>query len=154
MICDTLDRLTACLRLPGLREAAAFLQTADSLPCGEYPLGGGNFVRIQEYETRPENECRWEAHHKYIDLQVLLRGRERIGWMPLERAGRGGEYNPGGDVRFFDGAADASAVISMEEGLFALFFPEDAHRPCCADGCPSGVRKAVCKLRADGEENS
>ena len=78
MICDAWTCLKAYTQIPGLEEAAAFLQTADTLPCGEYPLSGGNFVRIQEYETRPEEECRWEAHRSYADLQVILQEKRRL----------------------------------------------------------------------------
>ena len=153
MICDAWTCLKAYTQIPGLEEAAAFLQTADTLPCGEYPLSGGNFVRIQEYETRPEEECRWEAHRSYADLQVILQGKEKIGWTPLEQAGEGQEYDPDGDIQFFKGNVKSSAVLVMERGVFALFLPQDAHRPCCADGCVSKVRKAVVKLRTGGGEN-
>ena len=31
-------------------------------------------------------------------------------------------------------------------GMFAFFFPEDAHRPCVAPGTPRRIRKIVAKI--------
>jgi hypothetical protein len=40
---------------------------------------------VQSYTTKPENETIWESHRRYIDVQYVVRGSERMGWLPIER---------------------------------------------------------------------
>ena len=63
-----------------LYKALSFAQTLDSsLPDGKYELEGERiYALISSYETSPDAECRFEAHRKYIDAQILLEGEEKI----------------------------------------------------------------------------
>jgi YhcH/YjgK/YiaL family protein len=57
------------------------------------------------------------------------------------------EYDKAGDYQFFkvDGAV---TDIIVPAGFAAIFFPGEAHRPCCTvDGIPAHVRKLVFKVR-------
>lgn len=36
----------------------------------------------------------------------------------------------------------------MTDGCYAVFFPEDVHRPCCMMDAPEDVKKIVLKVRA------
>jgi hypothetical protein len=50
-------------------------------------------------------------------------------------------------VRAFDAAlAHAEEIMTPGSAVGAVFFPEDAHRPCLADGQPGEVRKLVVKI--------
>ena len=37
----------------------------------------------------------------------------------------------------------------MTDGCYAIFFPEDVHRPCCQMGQAEDVKKIVLKIRVD-----
>ena len=56
-----------------------------SRPAGKYAIDGERlFVIIQDYTTKPVEQCRWESHRKYIDIQYMLAGGGEDG----ARAGR------------------------------------------------------------------
>ena len=37
-------------------------------------------VLLSEAETRSPEQVRYEAHRRYIDIQLVIRGEEAIGW--------------------------------------------------------------------------
>lgn len=46
---------------------------------GSYDVPGTDIkVNVGNYNTKPENECAWESHLKYIDVQIMIKGREYI----------------------------------------------------------------------------
>ena len=50
------------------------------------------------------------------------------------------------DVAFYKNIENASKLV-LKDGDFAIFFPEDAHKPCCAlNNEPSKVKKVVVKV--------
>ncbi|MCK5344780.1 MAG: YhcH/YjgK/YiaL family protein, partial [Candidatus Heimdallarchaeota archaeon] len=51
----------------------------DDLGIGRYDLGEGVFAMVSEYQTKDFDEGFIEAHRKYIDIQIILRGAEKIG---------------------------------------------------------------------------
>ena len=72
-------------------------------------------------------------------------GREIIRWAPLEALNPAGEYSDEKDILFLSGVARAR--LKMIPGSFALFYPEDAHKPNCTWDEPQRVRKVVVKVR-------
>ena len=38
---------------------------------------------------------------------------------------------------------------SISRSIYAVFFPEDVHRPCCMMDTPEDVKKIVLKVRVD-----
>ena len=42
------------------------------------------FALVQRYTTKPRTEGRWEAHRRHIDLQLVVRGAERIGYVSID----------------------------------------------------------------------
>jgi YhcH/YjgK/YiaL family protein len=132
----------------GVRKAFEALRAGSiaKLPDGKHEIDGDRvFVLMQSYTTKPEAEGRLEAHRKYIDIQVVLEGREAMYWAPLEGLEPDGGYSEEKDVAFFKGAAQG--VLPLAAGYFAMFYPQDAHKPQCAWGGPGRVRKAVFKVR-------
>ena len=101
------------------------------------------FCLIQEYETKRNG--RLEAHDRYIDIQVVLKGTERIGYADRSRLTPDGTFDESSDIGFFEGEGNP---IILKEGEFAVFFPGDGHAPGLTAGDkPSPVRKAVYKIR-------
>ncbi len=119
-------------------------QPLEQLPEGKHEIDGQNlFVIVAEYETKLVEDCIFEAHRKYIDVQVMLRGEERMGFAPLSR-GEAEPYQEERDLTIVRGNSD---FLLLSEGYFTIFFPQDAHIPGVMDQQqPNKVRKAIFKI--------
>lgn len=149
MILDTLANRERYAKLSRpLEKALAYLANTDftTLEDGRYPLEGeAIYAMLNTYSTEPETERRFEAHRRYLDVQCILRGREVIVWTPTAELKPAGEYSDEKDVVFL--AGEARARLQMNPGSFAVFYPEDAHKPNCAWDTVEQVRKVVVKVR-------
>jgi biofilm protein TabA len=108
-------------------------------------LAGGAFALEQVYVTKPSADIRWESHRQYIDLQLVVTGREVMEVTEASTLKVEEDRTPGADVLLYAAQAP-STMLRVGEGEGAVFFPEDAHRPCLADGQPGEVRKLVVKI--------
>jgi len=155
-----LDTLRAQLREPGRFAAAfAFLENAgqrDSevhqllyqLSPGQterVELPDGAFALPQAYHSRSRAEGRWEHHRRFIDVQVVLEGREDLEIADAGRLTVEEDRTPSQDVVFLR-APERAAVLRLEPGLGAILFPADAHLGGVAVGSASLVRKIVIKV--------
>lgn len=109
-------------------------------------LSHGMFALEQAYVAKPREQGRWEAHREYIDIQVIVTGRELMELTDTGNLVVDEDFTPGRDLIFFQPYANGSALVA-EAGAVAVFFPIDAHRPSLALG-PTGdlVRKTVVKV--------
>ncbi len=121
---------------------------ADKDP-GKYEVDGDNlFYLVNRYTTKPLEECKFEAHQKYIDIQYILAGSEIIGYAPADTLTVKTPYNPEKDIAFYDTPENFSP-IKVPAGTFCLFFPEDAHLPACQLDNQSDICKIVIKVRIE-----
>ena len=112
---------------------------------GTYELGGPDVKAIvQRYQTRPIEKCIWEAHRKYIDVQFIESGAERMGWKAIDQLRVREAYNAEKDYELFDG--EGGEYFTVAAGMFAIFFPTDGHKPCVAIDAPVGIEKVVVKI--------
>ncbi|MBP5405089.1 MAG: YhcH/YjgK/YiaL family protein [Clostridia bacterium] len=128
---------------PGFKAAFAFLKEALAQPkeVGRYELGDGVFALVQSYDTKAEENCKIEAHKKYIDIQCVLKGKELFGVADLSTQTMYEDKFAEKDVAFYKGEVD---LLTLTDGDFVIVFPEDAHRPQQGDG--SHVEKVVVKV--------
>ena len=128
---------------PLFPEAFAFLKDAmtSEKEVGRYELAGGAFALVQSYESKAEENCKIEAHKKYIDIQCVLKGRELFGVADLSTQTIVEDAFEEKDVAFYQGAVD---LLTLTDGDFVIVFPQDAHRPQQGDG--SRVEKVVVKV--------
>ena len=111
---------------------------------GKYQIDNDDiFAIVQEYDTKEESDCVLEGHNKYIDIQYVIQGVEHIGFTPLTNQ-LVVEENLEKDYTFYTGE---TSMFRLEEGMFALFFPEDLHRPGVKADQISKVKKVVVKVR-------
>lgn len=128
-------------------EAFAFLKTQDlnTLSLGKHPIDGDNvFATITYNNTKPFDSTTWESHRKYIDLQYVISGEEKIGVAALSKATVTRPYDASRD------AANYTATGKLYEakpGTFFLFFPSDVHRPNITTGGNQADRKIVIKIK-------
>jgi YhcH/YjgK/YiaL family protein len=149
MILDRLDRAELYASLsPPLARAFAFLASPDlaGLADGRHEIDGDRlFAIVDRYITRPAAAGAWEAHRRYIDLQYVVAGSERLGHASLDRL-VAGPYDADRDRLPLTGEGD---VVTLSAGDFALLFPHDAHMPGLAAGAPAPVHKVVLKIAAE-----
>lgn len=147
MIYDSISNLERYSNLIS-PETAAFLARANELTAnGRYELAGGCFVLVQRYATKNPWEAWPEAHRRYIDLQYIIDGSEVIEVSPVTGLNEKIAYNEEKDIAFYENASPANSVsLIMKRGNFAVFYPEDAHKPCLVYQDTDNVLKAVVKI--------
>ena len=105
---------------------------------------------MDEYQTKKPEAGFWEAHRKHVDVQVVLLGQE---WIGVGRVSdmQASPYDAEKDLLKLEGHGDR---ILMRPGLFAVFFPQDAHMPGLAVDQPEPVKKMVIKIRWDAQNDA
>lgn len=109
--------------------------------------GRDMFARVMSYDTVEPAGSKLEAHREYIDIQCSLVKGERIDWFPIEGLTPVSEYNSEKDVIHFKRPDFVPISICVEPGMFAVFFPEDAHMPKLRIASPQRMKKIVVKVR-------
>lgn len=125
---------------------ADYLKETDltKLECGTYELFDGITLNISEYEPFA-NPDKWEAHRKYIDLQIVVCGNERMDSAPIDNAEGGEGFHDDDDYELYASCGDTFASIYGDTETFAVFEPADAHRPGIFYKAKN-VKKAVFKI--------
>ncbi len=145
MIIDNLENAEKYTILnPDFKLVFDFIKNNDlkNLECGRHDLRGNEvFFNLQEYETKPLQKL--EAHKKYIDIQVVIKGEEYMGWTNINNTSVAEQYNDEKDVMFLNGDVDK---IKADNKTFLIFYPEDAHMPALCIGSPKYVKKAIFKI--------
>jgi biofilm protein TabA len=148
MIIDTLEnggKYTAIHPLFG--KAFEFLNSLDlkNVEAGKYEISDGlNYVVVEkEGMTVEESTAKFECHNKNIDIQLCIRGKEKLGWKPRSACKSiKTEYNAEKDVLFYNDTPDT--FFELTDNQFVIFFPEDVHAPMIADGV---IKKLIVKVR-------
>lgn len=137
--------------LPNLKAGMDALSSLPAPEPGRYEFEGGFFM-IQEGVTKPMEEGTYEAHRKYIDVQILLRGSEELAWKERKDLKTVVPYNPEKDQERLDGAKDH--VILVSQGMFYAAFPHDGHKAVSHTSQPHTFIKAVMKLPVSSQKSS
>lgn len=116
------------------------------LPDGKHPVvGDAVIVQVSHYETKSPGDAKFEAHKKYIDIQMVAGGREGCYYLPLAGLAEDGPFAADRDVGFYKG--EDKSCFPLEAGRFAVFFPQDAHKPSCDyEGKKSNIHKVILKV--------
>lgn len=146
-----LDKLENAAFYPGisenLKKGFEYLKNTDltAVEVGRYEIDGKNvFALVSEYDSKKPEDCRLEAHQVYADIQYIVSGKEAIGFATLNGQTITSEYNPDKDIVFFSGE---TTPLILEAGMFAVFYPQDVHRPCMQINGPEKVKKVVIKVK-------
>ncbi len=153
MIFDKIENISDYFEeLPLLKKVEDFVVDFKNgkLADGTYEIDGKRvFAMVQSYRTRQQtHEMMFEAHKKYIDLQYIVNGIEKIRWARLDSVDLVEEkYSTGGDIAFYEG--DAMFDFTLTKGTFLLLYPEDAHLPGLSAQKDVNVRKIVFIIQVD-----
>lgn len=130
------------------RKAFSFLKDNDlgQIKPGRYDLDGGEaYVLVMEYDTKKENETKYESHRNYADIQYVVQGVEQIGLVPLTDTKPMTSYDTANDIQYHKVKNDRYIEATNES--FFIFFPGDAHRPSIKKGKSAKAKKIVVKVR-------
>lgn len=150
MIKTTLAHLQRYISLhPAFPEAFAALKklAAEPFCAGVTQVDGQKvFINAFSYETKPREQGQMEAHRRYIDVMYVYSGREEIGFCPTESLTQLiAPYAQEADA-LLARLPEQSAMLAMQAGDIAIFFPEDAHAPGLVSGETGRVEKLVAKV--------
>lgn len=115
----------------------------EKLEVGRYEFEGGFFL-VQKGETKPMSEGHYEAHKKYVDIQIVMKGSEEVAWADIADLTEVVPYDAQKDALYLDGNTDQNIMIS--EGMFYIAFPHDGHRPVRHTERCQAFTKIVLKL--------
>ena len=127
-----------------------FFQRRPYLTRGNFEIGGRPVrVIFEEGVTKPVAERRFEAHRRFIDIQIVLKGRERMDYctlppntLPLE------DRMEKDDIAFYPEPPVVQTAL-LEEDQYAVFLPGELHAPNLAFAEPENHLKAIIKISAD-----
>lgn len=121
-------------------------QRLGEIELGKYIIDGDKLkaiVSINVGRTVEEAISNFECHNKHIDIQLCIKGNERIGWKPRGTcAQQKEECDPESDVVFYNDTPDM--YFQLTDNQFAIFFPEDVHAPMIGE---ENIKKMVIKVK-------
>ena len=131
----------------GVFECFNYAKRNDLCACenGSHEIDGKRlFVNIVEYETTDAGKRFWEAHRAYLDVHLMLEGREQIDLNFIQNMSVK-EYVPKDDFLPMEGEKNGSVVL--RPGDFLVCYPNDGHRTGVAAEKPVLLKKAIFKVR-------
>lgn len=149
ILCDLNDAGRYSLMSPQMKIAIEWIMNHRKAPftpgiqvIGKSENGNDIFVKSEAPALLPREKVSLEAHRRYIDIQIPLKGAEKMGWaaVPGLKLPRG-PYDSDKDVIFYGDSA--TTLINVLPGQMAVFFPEDAHAPNIGLG---NHRKCIIKV--------
>ncbi|MBE6784119.1 MAG: DUF386 domain-containing protein [Ruminococcaceae bacterium] len=149
MIFDTLTNMKNYVKLmPELVEIEKFIREfmKGDMEIKRYDLDGDNlFVSPATYVPKDHEGAEYESHAVYADVQVVIKGREYIGFAPLEDCTVTKPFEEGGDIAFY--TSEKGSLCLIEEGYFLILYPQDAHMPSLKVKDGEEVTKLVFKVK-------
>jgi len=117
-----------------------------NLADGKYIIDNDEiYANVQSLKTKPKEEQKWEVHRKYIDIQYVIKGREKMGYGILEDFKEIEiPYDDKKDVEFLQG--EKYNYINVQEGDFVIFYPNDVHAPMLSVNEDINIKKVIVKI--------
>lgn len=128
--------------------AIEYLRSNDfvAMEPGVYEIQGKEiYAQVFDTETGALETKRPEVHRKFVDVQFLASGRERIGFTPDTGNYEIDEYIEERDLIFYK-EVENEGIIEVTPSCYSVFFPEDVHRPGVAAKEAMTIRKVVVKV--------
>ena len=105
------------------------------------------FFNVQNYITKNKEECFFETHKDYLDIQLVMFGEEKIGVTEIEKLKLDKEYDKERDLETQKG--EPEIVFEMNENNFLILFPGEPHMPGIKNNEKIEIKKIVYKIKMD-----
>lgn len=115
-----------------------------NLKAGKILLDEKNYANVDEYSTKEFGE--FEAHRDYIDIQIMIEGREIIEVVDIENCSNSRGYIKEKDIEFFENSCGEIEKVVLKENDFVILEPNDAHKPQIQIENSEKVKKIVLKI--------
>ncbi len=119
-----------------------------ALAPGKYLVDGNNVICNRDtYIAKPLDECFYENHDVYMDMQIVLKGVEMFAYTDISNPTLKvtAPYNTDKDVTKY--SCEGGVFYALEEG-YALVYPEDVHLAKCKAN-DEIVEKVVMKIKIE-----
>lgn len=133
MIFDVRENLKKYRCIPHRDAILEFLQETDvsRLSEGDIEIKGKDlYVKVLRYVPKDAAENNFETHKIYTDVQMVIKGVEKMQVVNTEYLEEITGYDGEGDYQFFSAEKYVSDII-VRENEFIVFFRGEAHKPGC-----------------------
>ena len=144
IVCPWKDLKRYAAVIPGLEEAIAAADKLESYEPATVPLSGSNKILVQKLTTKAWETSQLEAHREFLDIQYIVKGKEVVGWAPVDTLTPADEFNTAKDKGMYAGECD---FMDIRAGYCYVVFPEDAHMPGSHLTEAKQYKKLVIKLK-------
>lgn len=130
-----------------LDKAVAYIDSLDfdSLSLGTHEVSPDFYFNVMEYVPSPEQEVRYESHRKYIDIQRLFEGEERMMIAETSMLTPATQYDADKDYLLYENSSCLSGLL-FRPGSCLVLFPNNAHKAVRNGEKETKVKKIVGKL--------
>lgn len=151
MIIDKIENLKQYYALNALfAKVGEFIEQHDltKLDKGRHVIDGDKlFVNVEDNNGKTKSEAVIEYHRMMVDIQLPLNISETYGYMPVTDL-PDAPFNEEKDIAKQPEIKPRN-FVTLKPGEFAIFFPQDGHAPCIADGT---LHKAVFKVAVNQQK--
>ena len=99
----------------------------------------------EKVSTRENIDLELEYHKKYIDIHIVLKEEEIIGYTPFEDCIETQKYNIEKDIAFMKGKIQAELILNGKN--FLIVFPNEPHLPLLKVDNVKEIKKVVFKIQ-------
>ncbi|MDY0287209.1 MAG: YhcH/YjgK/YiaL family protein [Sphaerochaeta sp.] len=148
MILDQISQMkTYVPTLPALQHVIDILESGklETLELGSYTTEHKNLrYNLFTYKTEKTKASEYEVHRKEADVQILLKGHERMDIARRDGITATTAYDDEKD--FFMAKGEELLSYHARQDSFVVFFPGEPHAPNLVDETSSQVVKVVFKI--------
>ena len=119
-----------------IEEALEYLKSHDftTMEPGVYEIKGKDiYAQVFDTETKPAEKQRPEVHEKYIDVQFLASGKEKLGFTPDTGNYEVAERDDERDLIFYK-EVENEGFVEARPGCFQYLLPGRCPPPCLRIG--------------------
>lgn len=129
-----------------LDKAIHFIKNNDLnlLPLGKREVDDSMFINTFEYVADNQINDFYEAHKQYIDIHIVLRGKEKMAGLDIQNGILRDKFDEVNDFGLYDGKAEYETIL--ENDICLIVFPEDLHEPKIYVN-DEKIRKVVVKVK-------
>lgn len=143
------DRSRDHLLSNGIARSVEFLRATDlsELSIGRHEIDGDKiYANVMEFETGESNKKMAEVHQEYVDVQCLIFGEEKIEFGLYDKRNPvAQEYDKEGDYYLVESMKNQCELV-LEPNMYAIFFPQQPHKPGCVVSTTQVIKKIVIKV--------
>ena len=122
----------------------AFLNSVDESKLGRHDFNSNLYVNVISFDSSVGFDGVFETHRDYIDVHVLIEGKEKIFYCNKEKTFVVKHYDKDGDCEFVKG--DDYSFITYQKMQGVEFLVGEPHMASIAVNEPEKVVKAIIKI--------